>query len=92
MTTHHRVFFSLCNQVALVLRTVRACTSATIGVVTECMNVHAALSIGIVAVNLPCDGGWAGFGGLLEGDGTSDLGVTTEDGNCAGEYLSARSS
>jgi hypothetical protein len=62
--------------------TVRAGGSAAIGVVTEGVNVHTTLSVGVVAGDVPGDGGVSTFGGLLEGDGTGDLRVSTEDGNC----------
>lgn len=60
----------------------RTGAGATVGVVTKLVNVHASLSIGVVAGNVPGDGGWAGFGGLLKGHCASDLGVSSEDGNC----------
>lgn len=61
--------------------TVGAGGGAAIGVVTEGVNVHATLCVGVVASNVPCDGGWGGLGGLLEGDGAGDLGVTPNDSN-----------
>ena len=36
--------------------TVRACRCAAVGVVTELMNVHATLSIWVIAFDIPCDG------------------------------------
>lgn len=57
---------------------------AAIGVVTVGVDVHAALGVGIVASDVPRDGGIGALGGLLEGDGARDLGVSTEDGNCSG--------
>jgi hypothetical protein len=60
---------------------VRAGGSAAIGVVTEGVNVHTTLSVGVVTGNVPRDGGIGTLRGLLEGDGTGDLGVSTEDGN-----------
>ena len=53
--------------------------SASIGVVAKGVNVHATLSIGIVTGDVPRDGGVGTLRGLLEGDGTSDLGVSTEN-------------
>lgn len=38
--------------------TVRTGGGAAVGVVTELMNVHATLGIGIIARDVPCDGGW----------------------------------
>lgn len=55
--------------------------SAAVGVVTELMDVHSTLSIGIVASDVPCDGGWGGLGSLLEGNGSGDLGVTSDGCN-----------
>lgn len=59
----------------------RAGRGATIGVVAKGVDVHATLSIGIVAGNVPGDGGGVRLGGLLEGDSAGDLGVTTDDAN-----------
>lgn len=60
----------------------RSSASATIGVVTELVDVHAALGRGIVAADVVRDGCWGGFGRLFEGDGAADLGVTAEDCYC----------
>lgn len=60
----------------------RASGSAAVGVVTEGVNVHTTLGVGVVAGDVPRDGGVSTLRGLLEGDGTGDLGVSTEDGNC----------
>lgn len=57
----------------------RAGAGAAVGVVTESVNVHAALGVGIVARDVPGDLGLSGLGGLLEGDGALDVGVTTDD-------------
>jgi hypothetical protein len=61
--------------------TVRAGRGAAVGVVTEGVNVHTTLSVGIVAGDVPWDGGLGTLRGLLEGNGTGDLGVSAEDGN-----------
>jgi len=61
---------------------VRTGTCATVGVVTVGVNMHTTLSIGIISSNVPCDGGVARLVGLLESDGSSDLGVTAEECNC----------
>ena len=53
--------------------------SAAIGVVAESVDVHATLSVGVVAGDVPCDGGLRVLVGLLEGDGSLDVGVSTED-------------
>ena len=58
---------------------VRAGRGAAVGVVTKGVDVEAALSVGVVAGNVPGDGGGSRLGLLLEGDGAGDLGVTTED-------------
>ena len=59
--------------------TVRTGAGAAVGVVTEGVDVHAALSVGIVAGDVPGDLGLGGLGGLLEGDGALDVGVTTDN-------------
>lgn len=51
---------------------------AAVGVITKLVDVHAALGIGIVAGDIPGDGGWGVLVGLLEGNGAGDLGVTAE--------------
>jgi len=55
---------------------------AAVGVVTECMDVHATLGIGVVASDIPCDGGWGGLRFLLEGNGPGDLRVTSNGCDC----------
>ena len=55
---------------------------AAVGVVTELVNVHATLSVRVVAVDLVGDGCWGRVVGLLEADGSADFGVTTEDCDC----------
>lgn len=54
---------------------------AAVGVVAEGVDVEATLGVGVVAGNVPADGGRGVLGLLLEDDGAGDLGVTTEDGN-----------
>lgn len=61
--------------------TVRAGRRAAVGVVTEGVDVEAALGVGVVASDIPRDGGGSRLGLLHEGDGTGDLGVTTDDSN-----------
>lgn len=51
---------------------------ATVGVVTELVDVHAALGVGVVAGDVPGDDGVGVLVSLLEGDGAGDLGVTAE--------------
>jgi hypothetical protein len=69
--------------------TVRTSTSAAVGVVTESVDVHATLSVGVVAGHVPGHGGVGALGGLLEGDGALDVGVTTDNGNCSRGSMSA---
>ena len=61
--------------------TVRTGRCATVGVVTESVDMEATLSVGVVAGNVPRDGGRLVLRSLLEGDGSSDLGVTPDDSN-----------
>ena len=68
-------------QVSLQL-TMRTSGRAAIGVIAESVNVHAALSVGVVASNVPRDGGVGRLVSLLKGDGSLDIGVSTEDGDC----------
>lgn len=63
--------------------TVRAGRSAAVGVVTEGVDVEAALGVGVVAGDVVGDGSGTGLGLLLEDNGSGDLGVTTEDSNCS---------
>jgi hypothetical protein len=70
---------------------VRAGRCAAVGVVTKLVDVHATLSIWVVALDIPCDGGGGAFGLLLEGNGTGDLRVTSDGSNCTGKKtLSAK--
>lgn len=59
----------------------RASARAAVGVVAEGVDVHATLSVGVVAGDVPCDGGLRRLRGLLEGNGTLDVRVSTKDGN-----------
>ena len=56
-----------------------------VGVVTELVDVHAALGGGVMACDVPGDGCGRGLGRLLEVDGPADLGVTAEDCDCVVE-------
>lgn len=60
----------------------RTSGGAAVGVVTELVNVESTLSVGVVAGDVPGDGGRGTLGSLLESDGAGDLSVTTEDSNC----------
>jgi hypothetical protein len=64
------------------LLTVGSSGGAAVGIVTELMDVHATLSAGIVTSDIPRDGGGRGLRVLLESDGSSDLGVTSDLCNC----------
>ena len=59
----------------------RAGRRAAVGVVTKGVDVEAPLGVGVVAGDIPGDGGGSRLGLLHEGDGTGDLGVTTDDSN-----------
>lgn len=56
-----------------------ACRGATVGVVTEGVDVEATLGVGIVAGKVPRDGGGLRLRGLLEGNSAGDLGITTKN-------------
>ena len=57
----------------------RAGRGATVGVVAEGVDVEATLGVGVVAGEVPADGGRVGLGSLLESDGAGDLRVTPEN-------------
>lgn len=57
----------------------RAGGGAAVGVVAEGVDVEATLGVGVVAGEIPGDGGRVGLGGLLEGDGSGNLRVTPEN-------------
>lgn len=61
---------------------VRPGRSASVGVITKRVDVEAALRVGIVAGQVPADGGGCRLRLLLEDNGPANLGVTTENGNC----------
>jgi len=61
---------------------VRTGAGAAVGVVAEGVDVHATLGVGIVAGDVEGDLGLRALGGLLEGHGALDVGVSAEDGNC----------
>lgn len=63
-------------------RTVGTGACAAVGVVAELVDVHAALGGGVVAFDVVGDGGRGGLGGLLEGYGAVDGGVTAKDCDC----------
>jgi hypothetical protein len=55
---------------------------AAVGVVTELVNVETTLSVGVVAGDVPRNGGRGSLVSLLEGDGAGDLGVSADNSNC----------
>lgn len=57
----------------------RASRGAAICVIAEGMNVHTTLGVRIVSGDVPGNSSGSGLGLLLEGDGTRDLGVSTDD-------------
>ena len=61
--------------------TVGTSRGAAVGVVTKLVNVESTLSIGVVAGNVPGDGGGRALLGLFEGNRTGNLRVTAEDSN-----------
>ena len=71
-------------------RTVRTSRGAAVGVVTELVNVESTLGVGVVARDVPGDGGGSTLGGLVESDGTGDLGVTPENSDCRSQSASVR--
>jgi hypothetical protein len=62
----------------------RSSRGTAIGIIAELMDVHATVGRGVAAGDVVGDGCGGGFGGLLEGDCSADLGVATEDCDCAG--------
>ncbi len=57
----------------------RAGRGAAVGVVTEGVDVEATLGVGVLAADVPGDGGRRRLGVLLEDDGTRDLRVPADD-------------
>lgn len=68
-------------------RTVRSSAGAAVGVVSEGVNVHATLRVGVVTGNVPFNGRGRCLAVLGEGDGALDVGVTTENGNCSSSAM-----
>lgn len=66
----------------MIQHTVRPGRGAAVGVVSECVDVKATLSIGVVASDIPADLGRRRLGLLLEGDGPGDLRVTSKNADC----------
>ena len=68
------------STVGLVVRVeVRTSGSASVGVITEGVDVESSFGVGIVTGDVPGDGGRGRFGLLLEDDGAGDLRVTAEN-------------
>jgi hypothetical protein len=59
----------------------RTCGCAAVCVVTKSVDVNATLSIGIVASDIPRDGGRGGLRLLLESNSAGNLRVTSDDSN-----------
>ena len=57
----------------------RAGRGAAVCIVAKGVNMHATVRIGVLARDIPRDGGRGGLGLLLKGDGTRNLGVTPDD-------------
>lgn len=62
----------------------RTSRCAAVGIVTELVNMHATLSIGVVTGDIVGDGGGRRLGCLFEGHLTCDFGVSSEDSDCSG--------
>ena len=54
---------------------------AAVGVVTKGVDVEAALGVGVLARDVPGDGGGSRLGLLLEDNGAADLGVAADNAN-----------
>lgn len=57
----------------------RTSGGAAVGVVTELVDVEGTLGVGVVAADVPGDGGGGTFVVLFEGHGAGDLGITAEN-------------
>lgn len=62
-------------------RTMWACASAAICVVTELMDVHSSFSAGVMATDVPANSRWGRLATLFKGNGTLDVRVTSKDSN-----------
>ena len=60
---------------------------ASVGVVSEGVDVHATLRVGILASNIVLDGGWAILSLLLEDESAGDGRVAANDANYQGDSL-----
>lgn len=67
---------------------VRASGGTTVGVVTELVDVHSTLSVGIDMLDLVLDDGRSRLVLLGELDNTGNTGVTTEDSDYSGSFVS----
>ncbi len=50
-----------------------------ISIVTELVDVHATLGIGIVTTDVEGNGSWGRLVGLFESDDSANFGITTKD-------------
>ena len=66
----------------MAMLTVWSSARAAIGVVAEGVDVHAALGVGIVALDVVGDCCLGALGGLFESYCALDIGVSTENGDC----------
>lgn len=57
----------------------------SVGVVSELMNVHATLSVGVMACDVPGDAGGRALRALIKRDRALDVGVSAHDGNWRGK-------
>jgi len=53
--------------------------SASVGIVTELVDVHATQGVRVIASDIESDGGGRGFTILDESDGSRDVGVPADD-------------
>lgn len=60
---------------------VRASRGATVGVVTKLVDVHASQRVGIIARDVPRDGGWVVFVFLFEVDNSANLRISSDNSN-----------
>lgn len=75
------------NSSELMRLTVRTGRGAAVGVVAKCVNVEAALGVGVVTGDVVGNGRGSRLGGLLEDDGPGDLGVAADDTNWQCQWL-----
>jgi len=57
----------------------RARRSASVGIVTKFVDVHATQGVRVIASDIVSDSGGRGFAFLRESDGSSDVGVSADE-------------